>query len=1451
MAKQYSNLQNFQYAWAKTYAYAKQQGIPQSAIQPVFEADSQSLLTTGNPKYSQAERIQAIGAAYGLAPTTALPQDNPSPSDVLGNVYHNVSEIFTGLNPYTGFNSGSIAKNLWDTVTHSVEDPKSVVMPGIDWAIATTPAFLVGSQNKEAAKQDFTSEVMSDHNLWAFVPGAVDEAQLYRGKQGLRYMADNPVTSILDIMPLTRVPMKILARTDTGAAIAAKAAIAPEELGHQLPGQLAWKLIKNRPTNMLRPVLDENKNVIIPRMTVGETVDAFRNFFSSGREQAEINKSVSVHTEQGTREVQALAGPFVKAWNSIKTDEEKIGVYNYLKNEYRQTDFRPVSQIVSDDKWSLEQKDAIDKTLAFDHWRKDTRLNAGDLVLVHTPYGLELYLEGGVAATAVRAARDQMEAALAALEKGSRKFRALLVQQQNLDSIVGSQIARVTALRQNIFDSIQASLGDPSISTGPVADKLRSVLPTAQKWTRTTQQKSKNLEAFLGLDERTEDRVYRGAGKEVAPFTGQRSEWTDAERSAWYESEKMLTKTLPDKPTRAQIKHQATLRLKLTGAAKEVKVHAPVPAGVASVMLEVAGPHGLVAQIIEAFNNQEMDKLKDLTAVADRKLSGKAFQSPTRSPGLVQLQDDVKALKKYAANRQKVGELLKKHWYGVDKNGKKIKSGPWATSKSLSYLVKDVGRTTDRFKVVSTKNPPAIWNSLFQQETARLWIEHEAGRVSADAAIETLRTLGVKSDVLDKLGSDPQALREMIYMSSKVSLENPMLENVEYGVAREIAASAYESIADMRARGLEPLYMTNLSIFDQIGDEHGKLFNIFMGRTGVKKESALHEKSFEPTASVNNMVAAMLKEVKEYVIHNHELDFQEHDVQHFLFDRVGLEPAIWKTFQQEFDELVLTNHQMNPQAFFEKKLEDMNLKAYDPRTMFSVHNPRFDGGEFYIDKDIAKALTAQFSPTATVFDPISKIAGKGTALFRESILGYSPRYLAHIAIGGSALIFARAHPSLLKHISEGAHIAWSKRLPEDIQARYALKPEDYFKMQSHGSNQEGWSENILRHAQGYSAGQLVIQEWIGKLFGQDSLENFRESYLKFALHVIPNITYRMTRFTTNMQEAAVCLDGIERAGDHFYETTRNSDGEVIRVRRDMTQEQRLHAGAQAVDKVMGDVLAMAPIERQILTRLFPFWSWTKHILRYVATYPNDHPYRAMMYSQLSRISAQEEPAGLPLRTQLLFFLNEPNSSGQVNAIDVRAANPLRDTASYMTLGGWLSAMNPIITAPLAKVNPNFTFGSNVLYPNVQYNQIYGSNEAGESGTWLNSAEQIVPEVTALDQAFNLSGQFNYLQGKGERAKLQYKVMQSLNIPFLDEQSINLRQISATQEVDRYKIAEQAARDAWDSGNFSQLQGYSTVPDPRNTQNEITPARLEAVYRSYSGTGLPSSAVAPSIPSPTY
>jgi hypothetical protein len=222
------------------------------------------------------------------------------------------------------------------------------------------------------------------------------------------------------------------------------------------------------------------------------------------------------------------------------------------------------------------------------------------------------------------------------------------------------------------------------------------------------------------------------------------------------------------------------------------------------------------------------------------------------------------------------------------------------------------------------------------------------------------------------------------------------------------------------------------------------------------------------------------------------------------------------------------------------------------------------------------------------------------------------------------------------------------------------------------------------------------------------------------------------------------------------------------------------------------------------------------------------------------MDVQDQASGLPTRLQLLTFIGQPDEFGNVTALDTKALDPLRDTANYASLTGLFESLNPAITGVGALVDPQISFGGQNAYPQITYNQLYGISTAGAGGNLWNAAEQFVPQLTALDSAFNLSGQYAYLS-KANPTEFSKKVFESLGLPFMPQQ-LNLRQMAARAEIDRYKQASAVAYDVASTGNTAALAGYpanAQLPDPLNTQYNVTPEYLRALSQeSEKATKLP-------------
>ena len=187
-----SETQSFQQSWQQTAAWAQSKGIKYNQYYPVYQLDSQRLLSGSNPM-STAERERSIQAAAN--PQQAFqttPSTSASPWNIIHNTITDARNIFTGLGDIAihPLHNGLVdsVKNTFDLIDGSHK--------------------LQGNSLAEKVANGLSSTVLS------WVPGVADLGTLMQADnslnpvdllfnpKGLESEAEHPISSILDILPL-------------------------------------------------------------------------------------------------------------------------------------------------------------------------------------------------------------------------------------------------------------------------------------------------------------------------------------------------------------------------------------------------------------------------------------------------------------------------------------------------------------------------------------------------------------------------------------------------------------------------------------------------------------------------------------------------------------------------------------------------------------------------------------------------------------------------------------------------------------------------------------------------------------------------------------------------------------------------------------------------------------------------------------------------------------------------------------------------------------------------------------------------------------------------------------------------------------------------------------------------------------------------------------------------
>jgi len=834
---------------------------------------------------------------------------------------------------------------------------------------------------------------------------------------------------------------------------------------------------------------------------------------------------------------------------------------------------------------------------------------------------------------------------------------------------------------------------------------------------------------------------------------------------------------------------------------------------------EIYGEGGLIDQVMASYESKDFDAMRTLTLKLSKKFKNKSISGDLLAPDPLNtgLQAPVRVSPLFATSRDLADNLYK---YARSRKRDEDALSKAITKGGLHKKIDAYAKATKQFDKDFRDNPAANWQPLAIRLQVQNLAKSEEGKVAVAKAVAQMKNDGaITAEAEKEFREDPTRMIGIIMAHTKASATSVFAGMLSPGEINRAMEDAKSEIESLRAQGFVPHWVPNVTSKEAEGG---------YGEYHIRIQPLTHQ-------SVDSATSRML------------------DMRNTVYDiHAGFSKAMWQQVSRDanaefIDDIVIPGHaykQADLEAILAKMHPDMRALAsdeaslarvlesewglvkFDPDARFGISSKHIKGGEtLWMPKEMVDGL--QQIVDRNQMDPSGGLS-KATQVFRTAVLGYSPRFIAHIGFGGTFLLALR-HPTSFRFIPDAI------RMMRDPDFRASIHTT---------STQIGFDKPESMGAIAFhdAAGKTMAYHWMQQKIEELGLD---PSKMTSYLQVIPQMVFKLTNLMTDMQRTLVYLDGAAKAeGRGFYVDPETGE------RLEMTDARAQEEGMRAANRTMGNLSAMSPFERNTLTTIMPFYGWTKHVLTYVAEYPVDHPYRAMFLANLANQNSDNVALGYYTRIQNLFFLGTPDQNGNVSAVDVRALNPLRDVANYATLGGFISALNPVISAPFAAVDPQIVFGSNTLYPTVSYSQLYGTKEASAGGNILTAAEQFVPELTTVDAAFGLSAQYRDLQ-RSNPAAFTKLIFESLNIPFAQVQHINLKQIAAQQELDRYSTASAAAQQAFETGNFGALGNVASVPNPLQTDYNISPANLEAVYnQALKQTGLPPSETVPEIAAPT-
>lgn len=1440
MAVQKTPEETFQTEWNKAAAWAQSQGISASSYTPVYQLDAQRI-QSGEYPMSAAERNRAILAAANPNDVTPLPTDKPSASSVWGNSVSDLRSIATGLEPQ------HLISNLFDTVVNTAKD-------------IVNPKRLVG-----ANVEDTAANLLQD-TLLSFVPGAYDVGSVLRG--GTDSLAEHPLVALLDLLPVgsSKMLTGALAGTDAGAHLAELAglpstdALKEQSLQKTITNVLMNHVTKNAPTGIGPAVTDAG----IHQLSIGERMQASlgkSRLIQTNKPIQELMNEFQLNNQLASSIRENVVAPFTHALEGLNPEERGLFDYYYLQLRFGKDD---IERILHDPTIPLSVTNAMREAYQVIRFETEEAILAAPRVRGQTVDVAPIIkpdnttgLYAGKGADAVKNAKETLADARVAFTIGSdatlhlHQNVSLLDAQlpqlaQGLDA--ANQAARKAAessdtMHTNVVKNeggVQQRLGTQRdqasymFGQGGVIDGMLEAVKAGDVDRLTVMSKvvSSRLDSW-GAN--SVDAKADPAFQAVKAAVDKIDQWAKGRKSLDNEIDKRINGPEAGEKIDAEVRRQQALQKELQNrqttqmtdnqkaeregqstsrkrAISKIKADLQVRTGEiqqlqalqdaediargdnAALRATPAKTKEIIREVKAtiAARKKEVDKqIADEGKKADAKIASKNSDWDKKAGALSQRQKDERAAMSavHRAEMKSVGGELKQQ-------------------------MREFAKALDDFHQAVWDHPSDEYRDLEQSVYERNLIEGDHNAELVDASMSRLQGLGWDDTRLEQLRSDPARLQEYVGLTVKDIYENPLnfdpdLYSVVKQAREEATKSAVTEVNTLMAQGFRPIWLPSAGPEDRISSA----IKVTVGK-GMPHVDVAHERAKLPTNTRYDVVLGLSKATAQRVRRDATIDFVENSIVPRTITGDDLRNQLDAMHYGPLEGFDPNAEKLG--SAYTMELQRVGLTKVDPQAMFGFSFPRWEGKALYMPTSLVRALEKVMEEERR---GDSGIFDKGTRLFRYSILGLSPRYTAHILFGGTFLLALRSSVRAPTLILDAARALKDGSLPEQI-----------FRTPT----QEGFSRltaGLTEHAEqsGKQMANLAIQEHLSVRQAVKAGAAKPIQILKAAA----DLNFRFTRHVVKMQTAVAYLDYAASAERRGWFTDA-----VTGERTQMTRERAMVEGMQHVEEVFGNLRSMSPLERQLAKNIMPFYGWTRHILNYVMSFPADHPWRAMTLSLMAFENSEAVPKGLPERIQFLFFLGSPDSQGNVSAIDTRFMDPLRDIGNYATLGGWLQALNPALLAPLAIMNPSAVYGSQTLYPNVTYDQFYGIETAANQGNIVTGLEQFVPQLGAIGSAMQAASQYRSQIVSNPNAFYK-SLFESLNIPMFQVQKINVKQIAAHDEIARYNVAKQAAANAFQSGDFSSLKGYSSVPNPLNPDYDISPGQLQAVYNAalqeYPGT----------------
>ena len=616
---------------------------------------------------------------------------------------------------------------------------------------------------------------------------------------------------------------------------------------------------------------------------------------------------------------------------------------------------------------------------------------------------------------------------------------------------------------------------------------------------------------------------------------------------------------------------------------------------------------------------------------------------------------------------------------------------------------------------------------------------------------------------------------------------------------RLLEREAFDTVAVLRAAGHEPIWMPHRQVGNR-GRAPGKLF----GQKIVTPQS-LKQRYLNPEPYIRNLAVAFEQNSVDFIRRTATEALYFGDEAAGLTGLFTMFGKTWDDLMDMYSDEIAAQRAANPhvppeniaQRVIRKDWTTVNPQKWGlsekwaPQSKIKYHRKGMGVDpekssvaieNIYMPRGVSATVegmqkTGGLMPFRNTYDQLMDV-------FRVSALALSPRFLVYNAIGGMVMLMGRTDPTVLLQLQRAKKMVDDGEIPPAISTGAAMVDPDLTK---------AFTQDISRLATDKRTGFMWgIGEgrWLG-----ETIRNVQKA---------ANKSFQINEWFDNVYRSMAYLHESDKA-----------------LKRGATAAEAAESGVKLANKILQDWDAMLPWERTIMRRVFPFYGWMKHVLKYTFTLPYDHPLRVSVLTNFAANEMEDYREGTPQWMASTFFIGKEGPDTKQWSVNMRSVNPFADVARYADFDsreygsgvvlGFLTQMSPIASSVMESMGVSPMSGRARLYPEMSYDPETGRLRSTAPSILRTLPKSIVPQVEGVAGLVELAG---VSSGSRELRNMRVnnpdafvaRIWSSFGMPFAP------RRRSRTFELQRSALArEQAAGDAVNralrTGDWRDALGY--------------------------------------------